>query len=69
MCILTLLCHFDESGPLMDGSMSTLFDKFDAARANCFLSKDRHHLLAVIEAGFGDINAFNYRVQAVVLAL
>ena len=32
---------------------------FDAGKARCFLSKDRHHLLAVMEAGFGDLQPFN----------
>ena len=32
---------------------------FDALKARCFLSKDRQHLLAVMEAGFGDLNPFN----------
>ena len=37
--------------------------RFDASRAQCFLSKDRHKLLAVIEAGFGDLRSFNVAVR------
>ena len=36
---------------------------FDAANAHCFLDKDRHGLLAVIETGFGDITPFNRVVR------
>jgi hypothetical protein len=32
---------------------------FDAAKARCFLTKDREHLRAVIEAGVGDFDDFN----------
>ena len=35
------------------------FATFDAGKAQCFLAKDREHLLAVIEAGFGDFYDFN----------
>ena len=35
------------------------FAGFDAAKAQCFLPSDREHLLAVIEAGFGDFHDFN----------
>lgn len=33
--------------------------QFDAARARCFLDSDRQSLLAVLEAGFGTLHAFN----------
>ena len=39
------------------------FAKFDAAKAQCFLPKDKHRLLAVVEAGFGDFKDFNTRVR------
>ena len=39
--------------------------KFDAARARCFLQKDRQHLLAVMEAGFGDLRPFNKVVRTI----
>ena len=35
------------------------FATFDAGKARCFLASDREHLLAVIEAGFGDFFDFN----------
>ena len=37
--------------------------KFDAAKAECFLARDRHKLLAVIEYGFGDLRPFNRIVR------
>ena len=35
------------------------FLAFNAGKARCFLASDREHLLAVIEAGFGDFHDFN----------
>jgi len=35
------------------------FATFDAAKAQCFLARDRDRLLAVIEASFGDFYDFN----------
>ena len=35
------------------------FATFNAGKARCFLASDREHLLAVIEAGFGDFDDFN----------
>ena len=35
------------------------FASFNAGKARCFLASDREHLLAVIEAGFGDFDTFN----------
>ena len=37
--------------------------RFDASKAQCFLTRDRHHLLAVIESGFGDCKPFNAIVR------
>merc|ERR1712185_653252 len=37
---------------------------FDAAKATCFLAKDKHKLLAVVEASFGDLRPFNRVVSA-----
>ena len=39
------------------------FATFDAAKAQCFLPKDKHRLLAVVEAGFGDFEEFNVKVR------
>ena len=44
-----------ELGDSVRGALS----RFDASKARCFLSKDRQHLLAVMEAGFGDLQPFN----------
>ena len=57
---------FDESGPLTDGSEQAYFKRFDASKANCYLSSDRHNLLAVIEAGYGSITAFNLKLRSIV---
>ena len=38
---------------------------FDAAKAECFLEKDRQRLLAVVEAGFGHFGGFNTLVRDV----
>ena len=38
---------------------------FDAVKAQCFLPKDKHKLLSVIEAGFGDLRPFNRVVRAI----
>ena len=35
------------------------FATFDARKAQCFLASDREHLLAVIEASFGNVDDFN----------
>ena len=44
-------------------SLKAQFATFDAAKAQCFLPQDKHRLLAVVEAGFGDFKAFNARVR------
>ena len=49
---------------LVVGARSALAS-FDAAKANCFLPKDKHKLLSVIEAGFGDLRPFNRVVRAI----
>ena len=46
------------------GEMQSLFAQFDASRAKCFKPKDRQHLLAVIESGFGDLLPFNKCIRA-----
>ena len=43
------------------------FATFDAAKAQCFLPKDKHRLLAVVEAGFGDFKVFNKRVSEILV--
>ena len=49
---------------LVEGARSGLA-AFDAAKAKCFLPKDKHKLLSVIEAGFGDLRPFNRVVRAI----
>ena len=51
---------------LHEGARSELA-AFDASKASCFLRKDKHKLLAVIEEGFGDLRPFN-RVVRTILA-
>ena len=46
-------------------NMNKQLESFDAANAQCFLAKDRHKLLAVVEAGFGDFKEFNKLVRNV----
>lgn len=41
------------------GVLQTALSRFDAAKAQCFLPKDRHKLLGVIETAFGDLRPFN----------
>ena len=36
---------------------------FDAAKAQCFVPRDREKLLAVVESGFGDLAPFNQAVR------
>ena len=45
------------------GDLKQQFATFDAAKAQCFLPQDKHRLLAVVEAGFGDFKDFNTRVR------
>ena len=41
------------------------FASFDAAKAECFKPEDKHRLLAVVEAGFGDFKEFNDKMRGV----
>ena len=50
--------------PLGDEDVEAMIATFDANKARCFLEHDRERLLAVVEAGFGDIYAFNQSVKA-----
>ena len=43
-----------------------LLAKFDAGKAKCVLPQDRERLLAVIEAGFGSLDAFNRKLRTAV---
>ena len=50
---------------LLDGSshLAESLRSFDAAKAKCFLDRDRQRLLAVIEASFGSFSPFNHLVR------
>ena len=45
------------------GSGGFVLATFDASKARCFKEKDKQHLLAVIESGFGDVVPFNRCVR------
>ena len=54
-----LIAHPDDDQTEARRSLTEQFATFDAGKARCFLASDREHLLAVIEAGFGDFDDFN----------
>ena len=60
------ITHKDHTNPAAaKKELKKQFATFDAAKAECFLPKDKHRLLAVVEAGFGDFKVFNQRVRSV----
>ena len=54
-----LIAHPDDDQTEARRLLTEQFATFDAGKAQCFLASDREHLLAVIEAGFGDFYDFN----------
>ena len=54
-----LIAHPDDDQAEARRLLTVQFATFDAGKARCFLASDREHLLAVIEAGFGDFYDFN----------
>eukprot|EP00964_Phaeocystis_antarctica_P121466 scaffold85130_cov78-Phaeocystis_antarctica.AAC.4 len=54
-----LIAHPDDDQTKARRLLKEQFASFDAGKARCFLASDREHLLAVIEAGFGDFYDFN----------
>ena len=62
-----LIAHPDDDQTEARQRLTEGFATFDAGKAQCFLAKDREHLLAVIEASFGDFYDFN-RVARSLLA-
>ena len=58
-----LIAHPDDDQTEARRLLTEKFATFDAGKAQCFLAKDREHLLAVIEAGFGDFYDFNRIVR------
>ncbi len=59
---------WDDEGSEGTEKIIKTFKKFDAAKAQCFLAKDRQNLLAVIEAGFGDFVEFDKQVRDALLS-
>ena len=61
-----MITHKDHTHPAAaKRELKKQFATFDAAKAECFLPKDKHRLLAVVEAGFGDFQAFNTKMRGV----
>ena len=40
-------------------------NRFDAAKAKCFLQADQERLLAVVESGFGSLEPFNRLIRSI----
>ena len=53
------IAHPDDDQAEARRLLKEQFATFNAGKARCFLASDREHLLAVIEAGFGDFDDFN----------
>ena len=47
----------------LSADAGNLLANFNASKAQCFKPKDKQHLLAVIESGFGDLVPFNKVVR------
>ena len=61
-----MITHKDHTHPAAaKRELKRQFATFDAAKAECFLPKDKHRLLAVVEAGFGDFKVFNQHVRSI----
>ena len=54
-----LIAHSDDNQTEARRRLTEQFATFNAGKAQCFLASDREHLLAVIEAGFGNFYDFN----------
>ena len=48
----------------LSADAGNLLASFNASEAQCFKPKDKQHLLAVIESGFGDLVPFNRLVRS-----
>ena len=62
---VSMIAHPDENPAEARQELKAQFASFDAAKAECFLPKDRHRLLAIVEAGFGDFEEFNKLMRGV----
>ena len=54
------IAHPDDDQTKARRLLTEQFATFNAGKAQCFLASDREHLLAVVEASFGDFYDFNY---------
>ena len=54
-----LIAHPDDDQTEARRLLTEQFATFDAGKARCYLASDREHLLAGVEAGFGDFFDFN----------
>ena len=59
-----LIAHPDDDQTEARRLLTEQFSTFNAGKAHCFLASDREHLLAVVEAGFGDFDDFNHPPSA-----
>ena len=60
---VNMITHKDHTDPAAAKKvLKRQFATFDAAKAECFLPKDKDRLLAVVEAGFGDFLVFNFSI-------
>ena len=72
-CVMELFVFLQMGGELERVSALALPGKevqhelatFDAAAAQCFKQEDRERLLGIVEAAFGDFNAFNVKVRSI----
>ena len=63
---VNMIMHKDHTDPAAAKKvLKKQFATFDAAKAVCFLPKDTHRMLAVVEAGFGDLKTFNSLVRSI----
>ena len=60
-----LIAHPDQDRRAARRELKAKLASFDAEKAECFLPKDKHRLLAVVEAGFGDFKVFNQHVRSI----
>ena len=62
---IDLLANPDQDREAARQELKAKLASFDAAKAECFLEKDRQRLLAVVEAGFGNFVDFNTTMRSV----
>ena len=62
---IDLIAHPDHDKSAARRELKAKLASFDAEKAECFLEKDRQRLLAVVEAGFGNFEAFNTTMRSI----